>query len=67
MRKLHLIFIALLLLGILAACASPEPEIQTVVEQVEVTRVVTETVVEDDAGCCGNRNFRGGGNGRSRD
>ena len=46
MRKLHLIIIAFLILGVLTACASPEPEIQTVVEQVEVTRVVTETVVE---------------------
>ena len=46
MKKTHLIIIVFLLLGVLAACAA-EPEVQTVVEQVEVTRVVTETVVEE--------------------
>jgi peptide/nickel transport system substrate-binding protein len=35
-----------LLLALLAACTS-EPEVRTVVEEVEVTRVVTETVMEE--------------------
>lgn len=46
MKRLYLIIVAVLalLIGVLAACTSPETE--TVVEQVEVTRVVTETVTE---------------------
>ena len=46
MRKIYWIVLAFLFLGIVAACGS-EPEVQTVVEQVEVTRVVTETITED--------------------
>ncbi len=50
-KKMHLMVIAFLFLGILAACGAPEAEIQTVVEtvveQVEVTRVVTETIMEE--------------------
>lgn len=46
-RERYLI-VLILLMGVIAACSSePEVEVQTVVQEVEVTRVVTETIVEE--------------------
>lgn len=45
MKKTYLFIITILLLGLLAACGG-EPETETVIQEVEVTRVVTETITE---------------------
>ena len=50
MKTRYLAVIALALIGILVACAAePEVIVETVVQEVEVevTRVVTETIVEE--------------------
>lgn len=42
-KRIHLILLALLIVGALVACSTPE----SVVQQVEVTRVVTETITQE--------------------